>query len=73
MEDNKYGPKSVDHPSIGKICLICSEPFLEGDYTSLVSTQPASEEDRIRMIQGRPYTSEAEEVHYNCYVSVHGK
>ena len=69
----KFGPKDKDHPSIGELCLICGRTFLEGDYTTLVETQPADEEEKIKMLKGLPYTSEAEEVHYSCYIEVKSK
>ena len=68
----KFGPKCVNHPSIGTMCLICGKPFVEGDYTTLIDTQPADQEEKIKMLQGRAYTAEAEEVHYNCYIKIHG-
>ena len=65
MSKRKFGPKNAAHPSIGRLCPVCNIPFHEGDYTSLVATKPASEEDAEKQAQGRPYTAEAEEIHYS--------
>lgn len=33
----KFGPKTEDHPSVGKPCQACGNPFKAGDYTTLVA------------------------------------
>ncbi len=63
----KFGPKSSDHPSVGETCLYCGEPFAVGDYTTLAATEPANEEERQRMLDGKRYTSSAIEVHWTCF------
>jgi len=68
----KYGPKSKDHSSIGTLCLSCGKPFQEGDYTTLMDIGPADAENKIKMLQGKPYTAEAEEIHYSCYIEIYG-
>ena len=62
----KFGPKDASHPSCGEICSLCDEPFLVGEYTTLLETNPASPEDAEKKKAGRAYTAAAEEVHYNC-------
>lgn len=68
MENRKFGPKMSGHWSIGKLCSRCNKPFKEGDYTTLVPVEVgfASEEDAQKAMEGRAYTTEAEEVHYDC-------
>ena len=66
MNGRKFGPKTSDHPSVGETCIYCNEPFVAGDYTTLVPTEPADEEERQKMLEGRPHTSAAIEVHWNC-------
>lgn len=61
------GPKKPDHPTVGKPCPACDVPFVAGDYTALVSLGPgASEEDRRKARDGRPYNAVAVEVHFAC-------
>lgn len=63
----KFGPKSADHPSTGRICPACHEPFKEGDYTALVALGPGADpEQRARRDAGRPYNAVASEVHWEC-------
>lgn len=65
-----FGPKSADHPSIGKPCKLCGIPFKEGDYTGLISTVPADEEEAKKAKEGRYYIAEAEEVHWEHIQSI---
>lgn len=63
----KFGPKSADHPSVGKECPACHVPFAEGDYTALVALGPGDDEEgRQRRDAGRPYHAVALEVHWEC-------
>ena len=64
----KYGPKKADHPTVGKICSLCGQPFKPGDFTTLIEIEGgfASKEDEEKAMSGRPYNVEAEEVHYDC-------
>lgn len=70
MENRKFGPKQADHWSVGQICSRCGLPFKAGDYTTLVPIEAgfASPEDVEKAMQGRAYTTEAEEVHYHCAI-----
>lgn len=43
-----FGPKSTDHPTIGKDCPACKKPFVEGDYTTLVSLGPGDDPEEQR-------------------------
>lgn len=63
----KFGPKSVDHPSVGDVCPACKIPFKKGDYTTLVALGPGDDpEAQTRAREGRPYNAVAIEVHYAC-------
>ncbi len=63
----KFGPKSEDHPSVGKECPACGKPFKAGDYTTLISLGPGdSSESRERRDTGRAYNAVAAEVHWEC-------
>ena len=61
-----YGPKKLDHPSIGIICPMCNSPFVEGDYTTLQGMRPSNEEEAEKAAKGRPYMAEAVEIHAKC-------
>lgn len=39
----KFGPKPDDHPSIGKPCTTCKQPFKAGDYTTLIALGPGDD------------------------------
>lgn len=68
MEElRKFGPKSGDHPSIGRECPACKKPFIKGDYTTLIALGPGdSEENKQKAREGRVYTAVCEEVHWSC-------
>lgn len=64
---SKLGPKQADHPSVGIECLACHQPFVAGDYTTLVTLGPGDNEDaQQRRDQGRPYNAIALEIHWAC-------
>ena len=63
----KFGPKTADHPSVGRECPACHLPFKEGDYTTLVILGPGGDPDsQKRRDEGRPYNAVAAEVHWDC-------
>ena len=63
----KFGPKTVDHPSIGDPCPACKRPFTAGDFTVLIPLGPGmNPEQRQRAREGRPYNAVAIEVHWAC-------
>ncbi len=63
----KFGPKAGDHPSVGKECPACQQPFKIGDYTTLIGLGPGDNpEAQERCKAGRPYNAVAAEVHYAC-------
>jgi len=35
-----FGPKTADHPGIGRECPACHVPFKEGDYTTRTGHPP---------------------------------
>lgn len=64
---HKFGPKLSNHPSVGKECPACHQPFKEGDYTTLISLGPGNDpEAQERCRTGRPYNAVAVEIHYAC-------
>lgn len=68
----KFGPKTADHPSVGLICMLCDEPFLANEYTTLIVSEPANDEEAAKKAAGRAYNAKADEVHWNC-AKVHEK
>ncbi len=67
----KFGPKDPHHPSIGVKCLACHEPFIEGDYTTLVSLGPGGDpEEQKKARNGRHYNSVGVEIHYTCATGI---
>lgn len=63
----KYGPKTADHPSIGKPCPACDKPFVAGDYTTLVALGPGDDPEAQQAArEGRAYNAVAVEIHYTC-------
>lgn len=67
MKSRKFGPKEKDHPSVGRDCPACHEPFKAGDFTALIPLGPGNdEEQRERAREGRPYNAVAVEVHWEC-------
>lgn len=66
-ESRKFGPKSPEHPSVGKECPACRHPFLVGDYTTLIALGPGDDpEEREKARVGRPYIAVGVEVHWAC-------
>lgn len=63
----KYGPKTKEHPSIGEMCPICKKPFIEGDYTTLITLGPGDDpEEQRKHKEGESYNAIAIEAHYLC-------
>ena len=63
----KFGPKTADHPSVGRKCPACHVALAEGDYTTLVVLGPGDDSDaRQRRDEGRFYNAVAAEVHWDC-------
>lgn len=63
----KFGPKTADHPSVGRPCPACHVPFADGDYTALVMLGPGDDpEQQAKAAVGRAYTAVAMEVHWTC-------
>ena len=63
----KFGPKTADHPSVGKECPACGKPFVEGDFTTLVALGPGDDEEaQQKAREGRPYNAVASEIHWAC-------
>jgi len=73
MTMRKFGPKTADHPSVGKICPACSKPIAQGDYTALVTYGPGDDPGaRERARAGRAYNATAGEVHWACATGEEG-
>lgn len=74
MTDSKtpaFGPKAVDHPSVGEECPACHQPFAAGDYTTLIALGPGGDlEERAQARAGGIYNAVALEVHYACATGV---
>ena len=69
-----FGPKTDDHPSVGKACPACGRLFATGDFTTLIALGPGDDpEAQERARQGRPYNSVAQEVHWACATGEVGK
>ena len=69
MSENlrRFGPKKADHPSVGALCPACHEPFMAGDYTTLVALGPGNDpEAQERARDRRVYNAVASEVHWSC-------
>jgi hypothetical protein len=63
----KFGPKRLDHPSIGKKCPACEQPFKAGDFTTLIPLGPGGDpESREKCKDGKSYNAIALEVHWAC-------
>ena len=56
----RFGPKPAD--TFFGLCPICGRPFQAGDYTTLIATAPADEEEAEKMRAGRVYNALAAEV-----------
>lgn len=62
-----FGPKKADHPSTGNQCPACNQPFLAGQFTTLVMLGPGDDlEAQERAREGRTYNAVAQEVHWTC-------
>lgn len=66
-EMRKFAPLTADHPAIGMQCILCGNPIIVGDETTLIPVAPASEEDKEKMLADRPYNAEAKIAHWRCW------
>lgn len=63
----KYGPKSADHPSVGRQCPACWQPMLPGSMTTLVPIGPGVVvSQRALAREGRPHVRQTVEAHWGC-------
>jgi hypothetical protein len=54
---DRFGPKSVNHPSLGEPCAACRRPFRVGDYTTLIPIGPGDDpEEQEKARQRRHIT-----------------
>lgn len=72
MSLRKFGPKSADHPSVGKPCSLCRIPFAEGDFTTLIELGPDPDDaEAVRAyLLGNDYNAMAVEIHFDCVQSL---
>lgn len=63
----RFGPKAADHPSVGRLCPACNEPFQVGDYVTIVALGPGADpEEQARAWARKPYSAIGLEVHWAC-------
>lgn len=63
----RFGPKAANHPSVGRACPACHEPFCVGDYTTLVPLGPGDDsEQQARARDNQAHAVVAVEVHWAC-------
>lgn len=63
----KIGPKDARHPTVGGTCLLCQEPYVAGDYTTILPMGPGGDqESRTLCRAGQPYEGIGVEVHWVC-------
>lgn len=70
MSIRKFKPLPERHPAVGTLCGICHTAFQAGDETTLIADHPADEEEKQKMLAGRPYTAEAILVHWRHYADI---
>lgn len=67
MTPRKFGPKPIDHPSVGEPCPACLVPFLVEDFTTLVTLGPGDDlEEQAKARAGIAYNAISVEVHFAC-------
>jgi hypothetical protein len=67
VEVRAFGPKDPDHPTVGRQCPACGQPFAAGDYTTLVPLGPGDDKEQQEKARaGRFYNAVAVEVHLAC-------
>lgn len=63
----RFGPKTPDHPTVGKECPACNRKFEAGDYTTVIALGPGDDgEEQSKAAEGRSYNAVAVEVHWSC-------
>ena len=64
---HRFGPKTFDHPTVGKLCPGCDQPLKPGDYTAIIRVGPGDREwDRDRCRRGLTYGGVGVELHWVC-------
>jgi hypothetical protein len=59
----KEGIMRIFNASVGRICKLCDQPFKEGEKSTLISLAPTDPEEVKKKAEGKPYITEAVEVH----------
>lgn len=69
-----FGPKPIDHPSIGFPCGICGHQFIPGDMTLLGPEGPDPDDEEMveRARVGRVFNAIAKELHVECAMGPSG-
>lgn len=57
---------SADHPGAADVCPGCGVPIGNEKTCTLVTQEPADDENRERKAAGRPYTTHGVLVHVEC-------
>jgi hypothetical protein len=53
----------IYNATVGHVCKLCDKPFKEGEKSTLLSLEPTDPEELQKRIDGKPYITEAVEVH----------
>lgn len=53
----------IFNATVGHICKLCDKPFQEGEKSTLLSLDPSDPEELQKKAEGKPYITEAVEVH----------
>ena len=69
----KWGPIRKEVAESYKPCAICGGRFVEGHEITLVPVEPADDEEREKMEQGKAYNAKASVVHWGCWEAIKDK
>ena len=61
-----FGPLGKDHPLVNERCVLCDEPFIVGDHTTLIPTTIETGYYDRRLVDGRWQAVECCPVHADC-------
>lgn len=62
----KYPGLQADHWALHERCPRCRQQFKAGDETTLIPLAPDDPKNAAKMRAGRPYTTPATLVHWDC-------
>ena len=72
-EMRKWGPITKESAESYKPCPICGGRFVAGHEITLIPIEPADEEERYKMEQGKAYNAIASVVHWGCFEAIKDK